>query len=104
MLILRGVLSLVLTTVFLIVTTYIPNSANVTYSDIMGCETECSVVATGYPFPFIADYPGLSPVNSAGLMGLLMGWDKIIWLNLVASMLFFLFVSIFIINSLWKST
>jgi hypothetical protein len=104
MLIFRGFLSVILAAVLLIITTFIPNTATVTYSDILGCEKECSVVATGYPFPFIADYPGLSPANSADLMGLLMGWDKIIGLNLVASVLFFLFVSIFIINSLWKST
>ena len=100
----KMILSLILTTLWLLITTFIPNSAKVTYSDIMGCEKVCDVVATGYPLAFIVDYPGLSPVDSADLMGLLMGWDKLIWFNLFVLMYFWLIVSLFMVNLFWKST
>lgn len=36
-----------------------------------------TVVAAGFPIPYIADYHGISPVGSADLVGALMGIDKI---------------------------
>jgi hypothetical protein len=101
---LRGFLSISVAAIILLITTFIPNTAKVTYSDILGCEIECSVVATGYPIPFIADYPGLSPADSADLMGLLMGWDRILWINFAVSAIFILFISLILVSSLLKST
>jgi hypothetical protein len=36
-----------------------------------------TVVAVGFPIPYIADYHGISPVGSADLIGALIGVDKI---------------------------
>ena len=40
-----------------------------TYSEIMGCEFGCRVAAAGWPVPYIADYPGISVVGSADVVG-----------------------------------
>ena len=45
------------------------------YPDIMGCEAACEVAAAGWPFPYLVDYPGLSPVGSVSLIGALLGMD-----------------------------
>lgn len=49
------------------------------YSDIDGCVNGCAVAAAGFPVPYIADYPGLSPANSADFVGAVVGVDKIAW-------------------------
>lgn len=36
-----------------------------------------TIVAAGFPIPYIADYHGISPVGSVGLVEALMGIDKI---------------------------
>jgi hypothetical protein len=46
------------------------------YGDILSCIPKCQVVAAGFPFPYIADYPGLSPTRSADLSGVMIGVDK----------------------------
>ena len=56
-----------------------PGRTTATYPDIMGCELSCEVAASGLPVPFIVDYPGLSPVNSADLMGAILGLDRVLW-------------------------
>jgi hypothetical protein len=54
----------------------VPGERTEHYADILNCVPECRVVAAGFPFPYIADYPGLSPTHSADLWGALMGLDK----------------------------
>lgn len=48
-----------------------------TYPDIDGCVPACSVVAAGFPFAFIADYPGISPVGSVSVLEALLGIDRV---------------------------
>jgi hypothetical protein len=62
-----------------LISTVVPGSARVTYPDIMGCEFGCEVAAVGFPFPFIIDYPGISPGHSADLTGALLGVDQVNW-------------------------
>jgi hypothetical protein len=50
-----------------------------------GCVPNCPVVVAGYPFAFIADDLGISPGNSATLTGVLMGVDRMLWPEFLAS-------------------
>jgi predicted lysophospholipase L1 biosynthesis ABC-type transport system permease subunit len=65
----------------------IPGKAAVNYPDIDGCTTGCTVAAAGWPFPYLTDYPGLSPAGSASLMGAVNGGDHVLWTALVATWL-----------------
>jgi hypothetical protein len=64
---------------------FVKGSAQVIYTDIAGCENSCRVAATGFPFAFIADYPGLSPTKSASLIGAFLGLDRFLVGPLIAS-------------------
>jgi hypothetical protein len=52
----------------------VPGERQEYYADV-NC-TPCKVVAAGFPLPYIADYPGLSPTHSANLQGVVFGLDK----------------------------
>jgi hypothetical protein len=67
-----GFFSIMLT----ILSSIVPGERTEHYGDILSCVPQCQVVAAGFPFPYIADYPGLSPVNSADLFGVMIGVDK----------------------------
>jgi hypothetical protein len=56
----------------------IPGSVIAIYPGIMGCEKSCSVAAGGWPFPYLIDYPGISPMGSVSLTDSILGID-IIW-------------------------
>lgn len=56
-----------------------PRSALVSYPDIMGCEEECKVVATGWPFTFVSDYLGMSVVGSASILEVWLAADRFAW-------------------------
>ena len=59
-----------------------------------GCENECNYLAVGWPFPYIVDGPGVSPVGTVSIFGALIGVDTlfitamvktfVVWLLLVA--------------------
>ena len=83
-------ITLINSTLFILVTAFIPNSIDITDPYIMGCEEYCTVVATGYPLPFIVDNPSLSPVNSVDLFGVLTGLDNINLQNLLFSFVFWI--------------
>ena len=68
-----------------------------TYPDILGCERACEVAAAGLPVPFIADYPGLSPVNSADLVGALLGLDRVLWGRAATALAFWGAVSVLVV-------
>ena len=59
-----------------------------TYPDIMGCERGCQLEGVGIPLTYIADYPGLSPVNSADFMGAVLGLDRVLWPSAFADFAF----------------
>lgn len=50
--------------------------ARAVYPDVMGCETGCAVVATGWPLVFVRDYKGMSVVNSADILEVWIGADR----------------------------
>jgi hypothetical protein len=65
----------------------IPGQATVNYPDVDGCTAGCTVAAAGWPFPFLADYPGLSPAGSASLTEAALGSDHVLWTSFVATWL-----------------
>ena len=66
----------------------IPRHVTATYADISGCEVSCRVAAGGWPFAYVADYPGLSPVASADFLGYLVGADMLLPVPFAATVLF----------------
>jgi len=79
--------------VLTLASTVVPGHTRMSYPDIMGCERTCEVTAAGLPLPFIADYPGLSPANSASLTGAIFGLDRVLWGRSVGALAFWLVVS-----------
>jgi MYXO-CTERM domain-containing protein len=59
----------------------------VNYPDVEGCTAGCTVAAAGWPFPYLADYPGLSPAGSASLKQAALGSDHMLWTSFVATWL-----------------
>jgi len=51
-------------------------SSTAIYTDIMGCEHGCEVVATGWPFVFVRDYLGMSVVGTADILEVWFAADK----------------------------
>lgn len=62
-----------------LLSSYVPREVSATYGDIMGCEPSCRVVAGGWPFAYLVDYPGISVVGRVGLFDALLGVDKFWW-------------------------
>jgi hypothetical protein len=55
----------------------VPGRAWASYPEVMGCEQRCEVAASGWPLPYIIDYPGLSSSGVANLVGALVGSDHL---------------------------
>ena len=43
------------------------------------CTPDCEVVAGGWPRPWVADHPGLSPSGSVSADGVVAGLDRPLW-------------------------
>ena len=71
-------------TLLVLASSLVPGRALVNYPDIDGCDTGCTVAAAGWPFPYVADYPGLSPAGAASLGGAILGEDHLLWTALIA--------------------
>jgi hypothetical protein len=56
----------------------VPGKVSAKYPEIMQCEQSCEVVAGGWPFPYLIDYPGISPTNSVSISEGILG-DDAIW-------------------------
>lgn len=69
-------------------------SAVAVYSDIMGCENGCDVVATGWPMIFVSDYLGMSMVNTADITEVWFAADRFDWLMFLVNAAFWTFLSI----------
>jgi hypothetical protein len=63
-------------------------SAYAVYPEIMGCESGCSVVATGWPMTFVSDYLGMSVVNTADIMEVWFAADRLDWLMFLLNAVF----------------
>lgn len=64
--------------------------ASSSYPEIMGYENACATAAGGWPFPYLVDFPALSPAGSVWLIGGLLGMDKFRYPQLAGSFLFWL--------------
>jgi hypothetical protein len=62
----------------------------VAYSGVMGCELGCNFIASGWPFPYIVDHPGISPTGSVSLVGAILGVDIIRPGHFLGTVLFWL--------------
>lgn len=69
-------------------------SALAQYADIMGCESGCSVVATGWPLTFVQDYLGMSVVKTANIMEVWFAADQFVWLPFVVDVAVWSLVSL----------
>ena len=67
--------------------------ALVEYPEIAGCESGCIVQAGGWPAPYLADYPGLSPAGPVSVTGALLGLDRVHALALLCTFSAWLAVS-----------
>jgi hypothetical protein len=76
---------IVLAALLTLASVLVKGSAQVSYTDIAGCENSCRVAAAGFPFAFIADYPGISPTKSVSLIDALLGLDCVLVGQLAAS-------------------
>lgn len=54
-------------------------SAVAVYPEIMGCESGCAVIATGWPLTFVRDYLGMSVVHTADIMEVWFAADRFDW-------------------------
>jgi len=71
-----------------------------TYPDIMGCEVECRVAATGWPFIFVRDYTGMSVINSADILEVFFAADRFDWPPFLANLLVWTLLSLLSFNFL----
>ena len=75
--------------------------AQALYAEIMGCEHGCTVAAAGWPLPYLIDYPGISVVGSASLMGALTGEDQFRLWSFLGTTIFWALVAL-AAGALWK--
>ena len=78
----------ILAIAFTLESSLIPAKVVTKYPDISYCANSCVVVAGGWPFPYLIDYPGISPVNSVSLSDGILGMD-VIWVGALASTFIF---------------
>ena len=82
-----ALLVVVVATVLTLASSFIRGDTLVNYPDVDGCTTGCTVAAAGWPFPYLADYPGVSPGGSTSLVEAVTGSDHVLWTAFVASWL-----------------
>jgi hypothetical protein len=70
----------------------VPAKVRVSYPGSMDCQQGCEFVAAGWPFPYVVDHPGISPVGSVSLSGALLGEDIVRPGAAVATFVFWLVV------------
>lgn len=81
-----ALISLIAGSIFTLLSTFVgERSATATYPEIMGCEASCRVTATGWPFIFVRDYTGMSVVNSADILEVVIAADRFDWLPFLAN-------------------
>ncbi len=74
--------------------------ATATYPEIMGCETGCRVAATGWPLVFVRDYTGMSVINTADILEVVLAADKFDWLPFCANVIFWTVLCLFLLMGL----
>ena len=76
-----------------LLSSWIESRSRATYMDIDGCVVACDVAAAGWPFAYALDYPGLSVAGSAGIVGILLGEDRLDWLKFGLTTLFWVLLA-----------
>jgi hypothetical protein len=84
----RTLMALLFAAIATLVSSTIPGWVRDVDPGSMHCQQGCDVVAAGWPFPYIVDYHGLSPVGSADVLGALFGLD-FIWPGAMAATFLF---------------
>jgi hypothetical protein len=69
--------SIVFSFIGVVASSQISGTVNAVYPDVMGCESGCIVTSAGWPFPYLVDYPGISPVGSVSLIDAVLGIDRL---------------------------
>jgi hypothetical protein len=81
------ILVFVLSTFLALASSAVHRHTTVNYPDIEGCSAGCTVAAAGWPFPYLADYPGLSPAGRTSLVEAITGSDHVLWTSFVLTWL-----------------
>ena len=55
----------------------IPGRVTAAYPGSENCKQGCEFVAGGWPFPYLVDHPGISPIGSVSLVNGFLGVDLI---------------------------
>jgi hypothetical protein len=80
-------ITLLLAVLITLASIFVKSSTHASYLDA-DCAGSCQVAAAGFPFPFIADYPGISPVGSVSLFDAILGYDDFLIGSFVASYMY----------------
>lgn len=97
----RLLLSAVLGVAVTLLSTFVrPRMSTAIYPDIMGCETGCAVVATGWPFLFVRDYKGMSVGNRADVLEVWLAADLFDWLPFLANVILWS-AALYLLRTLW---
>ena len=86
----RALLALIFAATAMLASSAIPGHVHEVDPGSMGCQQGCEHVAGGWPFPYLVDDHGLSPVNSVDLFGAIFGVDHVRPGAMVATFLFWL--------------
>jgi hypothetical protein len=86
----RGLLAFVAALVATLASSLVPGRVRIAYPGSMDCQQGCEFVAAGWPFSYLVDNPGISPVGSVSLVEGLLGVDIVRPGPLVATFLFWL--------------
>jgi hypothetical protein len=81
------VIVLVLATLATLASSAKRGHATVNYPDVEACSAGCTVAAAGWPFPYLADYPGQSPAGRTSLAEAITGNDHVLWTSFVLTWL-----------------
>ena len=76
---------LLVSTLLALASSAIRGHATVNYPDLETCAAGCTVAAAGWPFPYLADHPGLPSAGRTSLAEAITGSDHLLWPSFVAT-------------------
>jgi len=59
-------------------TSFIHTHSQESFADIDACTTGCEVAVAGYPWPYLVDYPGISPVGDPSVIDVMLASDQLL--------------------------
>lgn len=90
MLFMRALMALIFAAAALLASSLVLGHVREVYPGSLDCQQGCEFVAGGWPFPYVFDEHGLSPVGSVELLGAILGIDYIRPGAMVGTFLFWL--------------